>query len=98
MIEHIVLLKFSSETTMEQKEELITRTSSLKKVIPGIVDIQQGFNFSTRSQGFDMGLTVRFVDRVSLENYGPHPKHREIVAYLNEIGLEDSIFVDFELK
>jgi hypothetical protein len=97
MIEHIVLLKFSSKTTKEQKEELIRRTLSLKNVIPGIVDIQQGANFSNRSQGYEMGLTVRFEDKTSLANYGPHPAHQEIFSYLKEIGLEDSIIVDFEL-
>jgi hypothetical protein len=98
MVEHIVLIKFSPETTKEQKEELIRRTLRLKNVIPGIMDIQQGFNFSNRSQGYDIGLTVRFEDKASLDNYGPHPAHQEIVTYLKEIGMEDSIIVDFQLN
>jgi Stress responsive A/B Barrel Domain len=98
MVEHIVLLKFSTKTTKEQKEELIRRTLELKNVIPGILDIQQGFNFSNRSQGYEIGLTVRFEDKASLDNYGPHPTHQEIVGYLKEIGMEDSIIVDFYLN
>jgi hypothetical protein len=97
MIEHIVLLKFVPETTHEQKDELIRRTILLKNVIPGIMDIQQGNNFSNRSQGYDMGLTVRFEDRISLERYGPHPSHQDVFSYLKEIGLEKSIIVDFEI-
>ncbi|MFG6118074.1 MULTISPECIES: Dabb family protein [Thalassobacillus] len=97
MIEHIVLVKFSEETTKEQKQELIRRTLNLKHIIPGIVDIQQGLNFSDRSQGYEVGLTVRFKDRESLENYGPHPAHQEIVSYLKRIGMKDSIIVDFEI-
>ncbi|WP_404900483.1 Dabb family protein [Priestia filamentosa] len=97
MIEHIVLIKFSPETTIEQKEELIKKTLLLKEVIPGIIDIQQGLNFSTRSKGFDVGLTVRFKDRASLENYAPHPAHQKVVSYLKEIGVEDNIVVDFEI-
>jgi hypothetical protein len=62
------------------------------------MDIQQGFNFSNRSQGYDIGLTVRFEDKASLDNYGPHPAHQEIVTYLKEIGMEDSIIVDFQLN
>lgn len=98
MVEHIVLIKFSPETTKEQKEELIRRTLQLKTMIPGIMDIQQGFNFSNRSQGYEIGLTVRFEDKASLDNYGPHPAHQEIVNYLKEIGMEDSIIVDFQLN
>ena len=97
MVVHIVLLKFSPESTNEQKKELIRRTLQLKNVIPGILDIQQGFNFSNRSQGYEIGLTVRFEDKASLDSYGPHPAHQEIVTYLKEIGLEDSIIVDFHL-
>lgn len=98
MVEHMVLLKFSSATTQEQKEQVIQRTLQLKEEIPGIVDIQQGLNFSSRSQGFEMGLTVRFEDRSSLEKYGPHPAHQAVFTYLKEIGLEDIIIVDFDIK
>lgn len=98
MIEHIVLIKFSPNTTTEQKEELIHRTLQSKEKIPGILDIQQGINFSDRSKGYDMGLTVRFEDRESLENYLPHPAHQEILVYLKEIGVEDTIIVDFEIN
>ncbi|MCT2536735.1 Dabb family protein [Aquibacillus koreensis] len=97
MIEHIVLIKHSSTTTEDQKQELIRRTLALKEVIPGIVDIQQGVNFSSRSQGYEIGLTVRFKDRDSLEYYGSHPAHQEIVSYLKGIGVEDRIVVDFEI-
>src|SRR5690625_2037671 len=97
MIEHIVLIKPSPSGNMEQKQELINRTLALKEVIPGIVDIQQGINFLTRSQGYEIGLTVRFKDRESLESYDSHPAHQKIIAYLKEIGLEDIIVVDFEI-
>ena len=97
MVEHIVLLKFSQVTTIEQKVEAIRMTLALKEVIPGIVDIQQGENFSKRSKGFEVGLTVRFEDRTCFENYGPHPAHQRVFSYLKEIGLEDIIVVDFEI-
>ncbi len=97
MLEHIVLLKFSTETTLTQIDELIFKTKKLKDWIPGIVDIQQGHNFSDRNQGYQVGLTVRFENRHSLEQYGPHSKHQEVLSYAKEIGLVDSIIVDFEL-
>ncbi|KKB33462.1 Dabb family protein [Bacillus thermotolerans] len=97
MIEHIVLIKFSNEPTKAQVDELIERTLRLKKAIPGIIDIQQGRNFSSRSKGYEVGLTVRFTDRAALANYDPHPEHQKIVSYLREIGLADLIVVDFEI-
>ncbi|KGP72793.1 Dabb family protein [Pontibacillus yanchengensis] len=97
MIEHIVIFKFNDQTTEDQKKEAITQLKSLKQEIPGIIDIQAGVNFSDRSQGFELGLTVRFEDKQSLENYGPHEKHQEVVSYLKEIGLSDIVVVDFEI-
>jgi hypothetical protein len=98
MIEHIVLLKFSANTTTEQKDELISRTLDLKKVITGVIDIQQGYNFSNRSKGYEIGLTVRLEDQSALETYIAHPAHLEILSLLKEIGMEDIIVVDFEIK
>lgn len=97
MIEHIVLIRFSPSTTLEQKHELIDRTLELKVKIPGIIDIQQGINFSERNKGYDMGLTVRFEDRAALETYLPHPAHQETLAFLKDIGVEDTIILDFEI-
>ena len=97
MIEHIVLLEFSNETTSLQIRELISKTKKLKEWIPGILDVQQGRNFSDRNQGYDVGMTIRFEDEQSLKQFGPHPKHQEVQAYCREIGLVDIIVVDFIL-
>lgn len=98
MIEHIVLIKCAPTTTAEQKDTLIARTLQLKQQIAGILDIQQGHNFSTRNKGYDLGLTVRFESREALNNYLPHPAHQAIIAYLQQIGVEDTIIVDFDIN
>ncbi|QRG70324.1 Dabb family protein [Brevibacillus choshinensis] len=97
MIEHIVLVKFSPNTLKEHIDEVIRRTKALRGVIPGLIDLQEGHNFSARSQGYELGLTVRFTNIESLDQYQVHPKHKEIRKYMNEIGLLDIIVVDFEI-
>ena len=57
MIEHIVLIKFSPNTTIEQKEELINRTLKSKEIIPGILDIQQGINYKCPYQNVHFCLS-----------------------------------------
>lgn len=96
MVEHLVLLKFGDETTEEQKTEAINRLKGLKEKLSGIIDVHAGLNFSDRSQGFSIGLAVRFEDKAALEAYGPHPDHQAVVSYLKEIGLIDIVVVDFE--
>lgn len=97
VVEHIVIFKFNETTSVEQQTEAIEKLKNLKNEISGIVDIQAGLNFSDRSQGFQVGLTVRFEDKQALEAYGPHEKHQEAVSYLKEIGLSDIVVVDFEI-
>lgn len=97
VVEHIVIFKFNETTSVEQQTEAIEKLKNLKNEIYGIVDIQAGLNFSDRSQGFQVGLTVRFEDKQALEAYGPHEKHQEAVSYLKEIGLSNIVVVDFEL-
>ncbi|MCM3439578.1 Dabb family protein [Metabacillus halosaccharovorans] len=97
MVEHIVIFKFNETTSVEQQTEAIQKLKNLKNEISGIVDIQAGLNFSDRSQGFQVGLTVRFEDKQALEAYGPHEKHQEAVSYLKEIGLSDIVVIDFEI-
>lgn len=98
MIEHIVLFKFSEKTTEEEKKEGARRLRHLKDVLPGIIGIQAGNNFSTRGKGFTMALTVRFRSRADLENYAPSAEHQACVAYLKEVGLVDDINIDFEIN
>ncbi|MGO4888349.1 Dabb family protein [Anaerobacillus sp. MEB173] len=95
MIQHIVLFKFKPSTTKEEKDNLIVQLKKLKNEIAGIIDLQAGLNFSEKSQGYDFGLSVRFESRKHFEEYGPHPKHQEIVQYLEKIGLAEMIIVDF---
>lgn len=95
MIEHIVLFKFNEETTEEQKTEAARRLRHLKQELPNILDIQAGQNFSTRGQGYSMALTVRFPTKEDLAFYTPSKEHQAVVSYIKEIGMIDSLAMDF---
>lgn len=97
MIEHIVLFKFDEKTTKEQKDEGAKRLRHLIHELPGILDIQSGLNYSSRSKGYSMGLTVRFESKAAHEHYTPSPEHQAVVSYLKEVGLVDTLSVDFEI-
>ena len=97
MVEHMVIFKFNEAAKKEQKDQAIEKLHNLKHVISGIKDLQCNYNFSTRNQGYEIGLTVRFENKSALDEYTPHPKHQEAVSYLKEIGMVDSLVVDFEI-
>ncbi len=96
MVEHMVLLKFSADTPAAARVEVIRRLLELKDEVPGIVEMTAGENFSQRSQGFQVGLLVRFEHREALQPIGQHPKHQAVYKYMESVGLEDIIAVDFE--
>jgi len=97
MIEHMVWLKFSESTSREQKDEVIHRLVALKNDIAGIVEYNAGHNFSERSNGFDVGLRVRFVSKVALDKYVPHPKHVSVQQFMKDVGLQETMALDFEV-
>lgn len=98
MIEHIVLLKFTKQTTNEQKIEAVKRLNEMKSNVPGIIDLQAGLNFSERSQGFEIGVTARLENKEALKTYDIHPNHKEVKSFLKGIGHMESIAVDFEIE
>lgn len=94
-MEHIVLFKFDSDVTHEQKEEGIRRLRELKDELPGIIDLKSNVNFSDRGKGFEVSLTVRFADQSALENYRPSKEHQSVISYFKK-GLSDVLEVDFK--
>jgi hypothetical protein len=97
MVEHIVLFKIKPDATAEQQETVLRELRALRDSVPGIVDLTVGHNFSSRSQGFGIGLVVRFEDRAALEGYLPHPAHRAAVDQHIRPIMEDVIVVDYEI-
>lgn len=95
MIQHMVCLKFESDTTVQQKDEVIRRLRDLKTVIPNIQFLACNYNFSSRNQGYDVGLFVQFESEADLATYGPHPAHQAAVQYMKENGLVDTLVIDF---
>ncbi|HAX97399.1 MAG TPA: stress protein [Candidatus Atribacteria bacterium] len=95
MIEHLVLVKFSDETTKNQKLEAVKRLNEMKEKISEIIELKAGLNFSMRNQGYDLGVTVQTQNLNALETYLKHPEHEAVKNYLKKIGHIDTIALDF---
>lgn len=98
MVEHVVLFKLKPEATPEQRRAMLAGLKSLRQSVPGIVDLTCGQNFSQRSQGYEIGLVVRFQDRAALETYLPHPAHRAVVEETIRPIMDGVIVVDYEIE
>jgi len=86
---HLVLARWSPSADAELREEARAVARSLATRIPGILQLDEGPSISPEGleQGYDYGLTVRFVDAAARDAYLPHPAHLELVR-LFESGLD----------
>ncbi len=96
MVEHIVLFKWKPEATPEQIAQAADGLRELKGMVPNILDLSVGENFTERAKGFTHGLVVRFPDKAALDVYGPHPAHQHVVQTLINPIREDILALDYE--
>ncbi|MCR2805420.1 Dabb family protein [Paenibacillus soyae] len=99
MFEHIVLLKFKPDVSIEVKESAIKRAHGFKGSIPGIVGLSAGINVTEEiehMQGFTLGIRVTFENQQACREYIQHPLHQEL---LQSIGLlvEGIVVMDYPI-
>jgi hypothetical protein len=77
MVRHILLLQPRADVTPEAIDACRKGITSLVGRIPGLVDCHWGENLVApeRREGFTQGFSMDFLDRPSLDAYGPHPAH-----------------------
>ncbi len=96
MIKHIVMWKFKDETTEADKLEIKRRLESLKGVVPSLVEIEIGLNFSPCAPAKDMVLSTGFQTVEDLAAYASHPEHQKVVAFVKPFVAERAV-VDYEI-
>jgi hypothetical protein len=95
MIKHVVLFKFKSNVTENDKLKLEQGLGALPSVISEIKEYEFGRNIVKSERSFDFGLISGFEDPDALQRYNRHPHHLEVLKHIGEIC--DSIkSVDFE--
>lgn len=78
MVAHLILVKLKEEASAEAKAGLV---DALKKLsdIPGVTHCTAGEVFSARNDGYGIACAMHFIDQASLDAYGPHPLHQDMV-------------------
>lgn len=95
MIRHIVLFKFKTETTENDKAALLNMLRELPGKIDKIIEMKVGADVVRSPRSFDMGLTSLFASLDDLGVYAVHPDHLPVVSKAKEI-CEQVVAVDFE--
>jgi len=100
VIRHIVLVRFSPQTTPQRLEEIFTALEALQTSIPGILAITRGPNTSPEGldHGYTHAFTVDFVDAAARDAYLPHPEHAKVgkaIVAAAEGGIEGIAVIDY---
>jgi hypothetical protein len=98
MLRHVLLLQQRPDATAEEIGACRAGLASLVGLIPGLIDFHWGANVAPveRRGGFTHGFSMDFVDRASLDAYGPHPRHQIAAATVRATFERVAVF-DFEL-
>lgn len=94
MVIHTFAFRWKPGVTAEQRRRVVVAIQNLQGRIPGLEETWVGENFSSRSQGYELGGVMKFASRAALEAYGLHPAHQELLAWL--MPLIEPVEVDFE--
>jgi hypothetical protein len=93
MCMHVFAFRWNPGVTEKQKQRAITEIRQLLGQNPGLLDTWVGKNFSPRGQGYQLGGVMKFANRQSLDAYGPHPVHQELLGWL--LPLIEPLELDF---
>ena len=79
MIHHLVWFKLKENITSKEKIQLKNGLEGMIPLIPQIIEMACGEDFSGRSRGFAWGLSVQFQSREDGEIYDKHPAHQAFI-------------------
>lgn len=80
MLRHVVMVRFSTDMTDDQKEALRAGLSRLPDVIPDIRSYRFGADAGLNEGNFDFVVTADFDDADAYLAYRDHPDHQKLVA------------------
>ena len=95
MLTHIVVWKYRSDVSEEERERHVEMLRRLPGVVPEIESFSIGRDVLRLPRSYDTGLTSTFRDRAALEAYSAHPDHVAAADFGRKIS-EHIASVDFE--
>ncbi len=96
MIVHIVMFKFRHESKESNIKEVVSRLNALVELIPELISMEVGVNFTDSERAFDLSLYSTFETKEDLASYAIHPEHLKVVELIKSVTLESKV-VDYIL-
>jgi hypothetical protein len=94
MIKHVAMFKLR-EKSPENIKRALAEIESLREGIDGLRSLEVGADFAGTPMSYDIVGIVCFDDRVGLDAYLKHPRHRAVAAVMRELSVGVAI-ADYE--
>lgn len=85
-VNHLVWIKFRPEISAERIAAHMDALRGMVGVVPGVISLSCGANFTDRANGCTHGVAVLIESREALAAYAVHPVHAAIAAGLRADG------------
>jgi hypothetical protein len=88
MIKHIVMWRVRGDDAAERQRNvalLKTEFESLRGLVPGLLNLEIGVDFSRIDYACDVVLYSEFESRESLAAYAEHPEHLRVKRALGDL-------------
>ncbi len=100
MVKHIVIWSLKENANNKSKQEnalmIKQKLEALQGVIPGLIKIEVGKDFSCTANSGDIVLYSEFESKLSLAQYQNHPEHQAIVPLVGQCCLSRQV-VDYDI-
>ena len=80
MIRHIVLLRWTPESTPEQHQAVLDELRALPTVIPEILRYRLGQDLGLAEGNASLSVIADFASVADYEAYRDHPEHQRVIA------------------
>jgi hypothetical protein len=96
MIRHVILFKFKTSASQQQRQEALNKLRDLGTKLPQVREWSVGLQASRREKAYDMAQVSSFDDLSALEEFRREPEHGKVREFL--LKVVDWIVVDYEFK
>ncbi len=99
MVKHIVTMRLKDgahgKSRAENARLIKDKVEALRGLVPGLLRLEVGIDFSATEQSADLAIYSEFESRAALDAYQAHPQHQAILPYIAEARAERRL-VDYE--
>ena len=96
MIRHVVLFRWTEQTTEEQKQRVAAELARLPALVPSLRAYHLGADLGLNPGNFDFAVAADFDDAGGYLAYRDHPEHRAIVAEFIQPIVAERAAVQYE--